>query len=151
MSHLTTLTLKVLSLQALAEACEVLGLEFVEGVKTFKCFARPVGSGHVFAEGFGYADWGKCDVGVIRVKGAASNTYEIGVSRCRDGSPGYVLLYDYWQNGYGLIPKVGGNDAPKLKQEYGVAVALRQAKKMGLRGVRRVTTATGAVKVVGVR
>ena len=43
MSHVSTINVEIRDLEALKEACKVLGLEFKEGQKTYKWFGRHVG------------------------------------------------------------------------------------------------------------
>ncbi len=145
MSHISTIELKVKSLQALKLAAESLGCELVEGQKTFKWFSQRATSeyGHKMPPGFTYKDMGKCDH-VVRVKGADSRTYEVGVARCKDGSPGYVLMLDDFCGGYGLIEKIGAG-ACKLKQEYGIQTAITAARAKGFRNAQRVALPDGSV------
>jgi hypothetical protein len=82
--------------------------------------------------------------------------YEIGVVKRRDGRPGYLLLWDHWAGGCGLMDFVGGRfdsgqfehdgRMPKLKQAYARAAALRVAQAQGFR-VREEVSANGGIRM----
>lgn len=81
--------------------------------------------------GFPGTEIGRCEH-AVRVKGS-SDAYEVGVSRRRDGRPGYVLLFDQWtydEAGSALATAVGPN-ASRLKREYATVVARKQAIASG--------------------
>jgi len=132
MSHVAKVDLKVKDLAALKEACKELGLELVEGQTTFKWYGSWVGDYNrenaALHHGFSPSDYGHCDH-AIRVKGAGKETYEIGVCKARDGSEGYVMLWDFWQGGYGLRDKVG-TGCKNIKREYGKSVARKEVKRL---------------------
>lgn len=123
MSHVTTIKIEIKDLEALRLACEKIGLVFKEGQKTYKWFGRHVGD-YPIPAGFTKNDLGRCDH-ALAVKGAKSNTYEIGVV-AKDGA--YVLMWDFWAGGYGLEAVVG-KDCKTLKQAYTQTVALKEAKR----------------------
>lgn len=123
MSHVTTLKIEIKDLAALKDACKKVGLEFREGQGTYKWFGRHVGD-YPLPEGFKKGDLGKCDH-AIGVKGK-KDAYEIGVCK-RDGK--YVLLWDFWQGGYGL-QEVAGRDCSNLTTAYTKNVAIKEAKKL---------------------
>jgi hypothetical protein len=114
-------------LGCIAEAARTLGLEFVHGQKTYDWYGRKVGNDPL-PEGFTVEDLGKCDH-AIRIPGN-ERSYEIGVAERRDGQPGYTLLWDNWNGGYGLTDKVGQN-GERLVQEYGVQVATKHVMMEG--------------------
>jgi len=131
MSHVTTIDLKISDLNALAKACERLGLELKLGQKNFKWYGQYMGD---YRENIGVrpADYGKCDH-AIAVKNAAKNTYEIGVIREGDS---FKLAWDFWHGGHGLVEKISyagatGKDANKLRDWYAAEVAARQMRKQG--------------------
>jgi len=130
MSHVTLIDLEVHDLSALRATCDELGLELCEGQKTFKWFGRHMGD-YAIPEGFTKADMGKCDH-VIKVKGNP-NAYEIGVVKRRDGKPGYILMWDFWQGGYGLQAAVG-KGCHKLCQQYAAKVTAKQAQALIAKG-----------------
>jgi len=82
-------------------------------------------------QGFKASELGSCEH-AIRVKGAGAETYEIGVVKRRDGRPGYTLLMDFWDGGYGLEDAIGKRGS-KLKQAYAGRVAVKAAVKAGFR------------------
>src|SRR5215475_6132674 len=75
MSHITKINLIVKDLDAMAKACERLGLELVRNQKTF----------------VGYRN-GQCEH-VIRIKDAVAGTYQIGLAKRADGK-GFDLKWD---------------------------------------------------------
>jgi len=132
MSHVATMKLKVLSLDALKAAAKQLGLEFRENQKQYKWFGTHVGD-YPLPAGFTKADLGTCDH-AIGVKGNP-NAYEVGVVKNKT-SPGYTLLWDFWAGGYGLQAVVG-QDGKKLQQEYAVQVTMRKQLSEGWQVERR--------------
>lgn len=126
MSHVAQISMEIKDLDALAAACKDLGLELVRNQHTYKWYGYSVGD-YPLPEGFTAEDLGKCDH-AIRVPGNPS-AYEIGVVRNRTGN-GYVLLWDFWQGGYGMQARVGDH-GEKLKQGYTVHVASRYWQKKG--------------------
>lgn len=145
MSHIAKIELHVTDLEALKAACAQIGLEFVEGQKTYRWYGRSIG-GQV-PQGFTTADLGHCEH-AIRVNGNP-RAYEIGVVRRRDGKPGYVLHLDEWANGYGLV-QVAGTGCAKLKQAYAEQVACAQLRKQGFRFTRQVKE-DGRVQLIAQR
>lgn len=141
MSHVCKVDFEFKDLESLKRAALDVGCEFVED-KTFNWFKTHVGD-YPLPEGFTREDMGKCDVGVIRVKNASAQTYEVGVCSRRDGKKGYTLLFDFWQGGYGL-EKAIGSKADKLKQAYAVRVNTKTLQREGFR-VKRTVDAQGRV------
>jgi hypothetical protein len=126
MSHVSKIEINVQDLGLLKKACAELGLELVEQ-KRYRWYGRSVGD-YALPEGFTVKDLGSCNY-AIRVPGNAK-AYEVGVVKRRDGIKGYELLVDEWNDGYGLIEKIGPG-AAKLKQAYSVQVAKRWGQKNG--------------------
>lgn len=124
MSHVVKVELLVKDLDALAVAANKCGCELVRNQKTYKWYGRFMGD-YQMPEGMTENDLGKCDH-AIRVKGAASHTYEVGVIKNKN-SEGYSLFYDFFQGGYGLEEKVG-KQMGLLKQEYTVQAILNKVK-----------------------
>jgi hypothetical protein len=145
-SHVTQIDLDVKDLDALAVACEELGLELRRGQTTYKWWGKHVGDFPV-PQGFTVDDLGKCDH-AISVKGNPK-AYEVGLVKRRDGRPGYTLLYDFWAGGCGLMEKVG-EECKALRQRYSVVVAEKAARKQGFRTQRR-TLENGQMQVVARR
>ena len=131
MSHVAKIDVVIKDLEALQAACEALGLEFVQGQKTFKWYGRWVNDysaeDAAYHSGIKPEDYGKCEH-AIRIPGNSS-AYEIGVVRNPNGE-GYSLVYDFYNGGFGMSDKVGGKKCEKLVGEYGKGVARNQAKSM---------------------
>ncbi len=104
MSHICTVDLHITDLTALQKAAEVLGLKLNLNQKTYKWYGRSVGD-YPLPEGFKAEDFGKCEH-TLSIPGNGQ-AYEIGVVARRDGKPGYTLMWDFWNGGYGLEKIVG--------------------------------------------
>ena len=143
MSHVCDIKTEIKDLEALAEAAKELGLELVRDQRTFKWYGRHVGD-YPLPAGFTVADMGKCDH-AIRIPGN-SGAYEIGVVKRRDGKPGYTLLYDFWAGGRGMSAKCGGDQLPKLVQEYTAAAVKRSVRHT--HRVQRTVLPNGTVKLI---
>jgi hypothetical protein len=139
MSHIAICELHIKDLACLQKAGELLGLEFRKDQKTYKWYGAYANDFHesnaAYHHGHRPEDYGKCDH-ALAVKGNP-DAYEIGVVPRRDGQPGYSLLYDFWQDGYGLMEKVGPN-ANRLRQEYAAQVAIKRLNAEGRRVTRSV-------------
>lgn len=135
MSHLVTINLLVEDLSVLAKACIRLGLELVRDQRTYRWYGRSVGD-YPLPTGFTTADLGTCDH-AIRIPGNGM-AYEIGVVARRDGKPGYELLWDFYQGGYGLMDHVG-EGAIRLQQTYAIEKTLQQFDLMHFSLVDQVT------------
>lgn len=136
MSHVATIEVEVKSLKALKMACINLGLEFVEGQRTYKWYGKWVQDYHgddaAYKHGIKPEDYGKCDH-AIRIPGN-SNAYEIGVVRKANGS--YAIVYDFWGPG-AVLKNYIGQDGNRLKQEYALCAATLAAQAEGF-SVKRV-------------
>ena len=117
MSHISKMELQITSLLDLKEACQRLGLIFIDNQKTYKWYGTWVGDSPL-PEGITTEELGKCSH-AIKVSGCA---YEIGV--VQRGSK-YILLWDSWSSG-GLELKIG-KDAGILKQAYSIQRIKREA------------------------
>ena len=104
MSHLSKIEIQINDLQALKQACQVMGLEFMENQRQFKW----------------YNGLSPCDH-VIRVPGAS---YELGIIR---NGKNYELQGDFWNAG-GLVNRLGPN-GNLLKKHY----SLERVKNVGRR------------------
>lgn len=147
MSHVAKIELEIKDLDALKKAASMLGLEFVEGQTTYHWYGHHVGD-YPLPTGFKASDLGKCEH-AMRIPNKKS-AYEIGVVKRKDGKPGYTLLWDFWQNGYGLKEKVG-EDGNKLKQAYAEAVATKSLQKKGFKINRQVNKETGKVVLTAMK
>jgi len=147
MSHVSEIELKIKSLDALKAACARLGLQFVEGKKTYKWWGHWVGD-YPLPAGFKVEDLGKC-THAIRVPGA---TFEIGVVE-RNGE--HILMWDFYQSGG--LEKVLGKGGGKLKQAYTVEQSKTVARRAGYRVsekrtlMDRLRGAVGMQQVDGIR
>jgi hypothetical protein len=145
-SHVATVDLHIKDLDSLKAACKAMGLEFREGQKTYKWYGHSVGD-YPLPEGFKANELGQCEhaIGIPGNKRA----YEIGVVRRRDGKPGYMLMWDFWNGGYGL-QEVVGQDCKKLRQQYATQVSIKQVRKQGFR-VQQTVGQDGKVRLVCTR
>ena len=153
MSHIATIEIEIKDLDALAAACEPLGLELVRGQKKYNWYGVSIGDSPL-PVGFTKEDLGSCEH-VLRMKGTAMNgqidkrmPYEIGLVARRDGKAGYALMWDTYRGGGGLVEKVGGEQAERLCQGYAVEVAMRIAKRQGFRVVKKEVRSDGSIAIV---
>lgn len=123
MSHVTEIKTEIKDLDALATAAEKLGMEFVRDQKSYRWYGQYVGDAPL-PEGMTEADLGKCEH-ALRVK-EKPGAYEVGVIKAKNGK-GYTLLFDYWDEGKGLMNHIGDN-AGKLTQRYAAEAAIKQAR-----------------------
>jgi hypothetical protein len=143
MSHVAAVQLEIKDLNCLALACAKLGLFFREQ-KTYKWFGQWMQdyseASAAYRQGIKPEDYGKCDY-AIGIPGD-SNAYEVGVVKNPNGE-GYVLVYDFWEGGFGLEEKIG-KESQLLKQRYSAEVARKHAIRKGYK-VRETTTADGKI------
>jgi hypothetical protein len=140
MSHVAEMECEINDLEALSDACKELGLELRLGQKTYKWYGRSVGD-YPLPEGMTAQDLGKCDHAIC-IPGNPG-AYEIGVIKKKTGES-YSLVWDFWAGGFGLVEKVGDQQATKLQDEYLAAVTTRHERRRG-RQVRRSLTPQGAI------
>jgi hypothetical protein len=140
MSHVSDIKVVVDDLDALAAAAARLGGELVLGQKTYAWWGRWVGDTPL-PDGVSEADLGRCDH-AIRFPGC---TYEVGVTAIGDGT--YKLQFDYWSSG-GLAARLGGADAPRLVQAYGIERGIAQARALGYPVIGEEVEADGTVHVL---
>lgn len=125
MSHVAKVDLIIMNDAALRLAVKELGLEIREK-NNYIWFNRHVGD-YPIPAGFKESDLGKCEY-AIGIPGDP-RAYEVGVVKNPNG-PGKVLLFDFWNGGYGLEAKIGKN-ANKLKQAYATNVMALELIKQG--------------------
>lgn len=123
MSHVATIKAEIKSLRSLKAACKRLGLEFMEGQKTYEWFGRHVGD-YPIPDGLTIKDMGKC-LHAIKVPGAR---YEVGVIKDPMNDKNYTLVWDFWDKN---LPEKLGKDAWKLTQAYSIEQAKYTAKLQG--------------------
>lgn len=142
MSHVSTLDVVIDDLDALKKACELVGLEFVEGQRTFRWYGRWMNDyaadDAAYKNGIKPEDYGKCEH-AIRIPGN-SKAYEIGVARRADGK--LTLVWDFYCGGFGLEEKIGKTGG-LLRREYALQVGMKAMQKKGFKTSREVNTATG--------
>lgn len=134
MSHVVSIKLRIKDLAALRIAADQLGMEMVE-VEKFKWFGTHVGD-YPLPEGFSKEEMGKCSF-ALRIKGKP-DAYEVGVVKSKVNAGEYELMWDFWNDGYGL-KQVIGEDANNLRQKYTEVVTTKSLRKLGLRVTRSVT------------
>lgn len=118
MSNVTTMAVRITNLDALAQACAKLGLEFVRDQQTYRWHGTDSPNRYVTPPpGFTQEELGRC-LHAIRIPGQ-SEAYEIGVVERRDGEEGYTLLWDAWRGGFGLQDMIGEN-ASLLNYHYSI-------------------------------
>ena len=154
MSHVATIEVDIKDIQALRTACEELGLEFMEGQKSYRCWGtgksldqleryQRISGKALMPEGWTLSEMGQCEH-AIRLKGD-SRYYEIGLAARRDGKAGYQLLCDI--SGAHWVKEKLGEKFEKLRQWYAVEVAVRAAKRAGFRVVKKVVRSDGSVAI----
>lgn len=148
MSHVVSIRTELRDLDAVRAAATELGMTFVANQKTYKWWGASVGD-HPLPTGFKAEDLGKCDH-ALKVPGT---TWEVGIAQARnaDGTrkPGcFTLLFDFFgTQGQPILKALGGEDARKFTQLYGVHKTLIEARKRGLLARRQVGK-NGSVQVV---
>lgn len=146
MSHVASIELEITDLAALAAAADELGLEFVEGKKTYRWYGRWVQDYHgedaAYKHGIDPKDYGKCDH-VLRLKDKPE-AYEVGV--VRQGNK-YVLIYDFYGPGHWLREKLGAS-GEKLLQPYAKHVAVNKLTKKGFKVHTVTQTEDNKLKIV---
>lgn len=152
MSHVARVSLVVQDLSALKAACSRLGLEFVEGQKTFRVHASDGDTvcDHAIRIPIGHAAYkrGNYEIGVTKNQPGTFDEITLADGRKvkRDISNGYSLEWDSYMGGEGLRDIVGAG-CSKLKQAYATVTTVRQMQKQGFRVVEN-RLANGNVQVV---
>lgn len=152
MSHVTEIDLEIRDLDALKKACEMLGLEFREGQKTYRWFGTHVGD-YPLPKGFTKEEMGHCEHAIaIKNGNGASNgqlPYEVGVVTRRDGKQGYTLLWDFYCGGFGLQAKIGEN-GHALTDSYSAALSVQKLRRQGFR-IQQTKTPQGKIVIRATR
>jgi hypothetical protein len=128
MSHITTLSVKVTCIDALAQACQELGVELRREQRHFTTFA---------------GQQNRCDMAIVDPHN--QKAYEIGLVAAKDGK-GWEVHIDDFMGGQGLFAKVGPR-AGLLLQRYGIAAAERKASADGWQS-RRESLPDGSIRLV---
>lgn len=147
MSHVSRIPLTITDLDALEDACALIGMEVVRGQKTYKWYGRWMNDydqdDAAYKYGIKPEDYGKCEH-AIRVKGN-SEAYEIGLVKNPNGE-GWVPVFDFWAGGKGLQAVVGDN-AGNLRREYTLQEGMRDFGRKGFRTERLFNPATGKARL----
>ena len=142
MSHVVTIKTVLKDIDAVEAVCKELGLTFKENQRTYSWWGTSVGD-YPLPKGFTKEDLGKCDHAI----GIPGTDWEVGVVKLRDGQEGYTLIFDFFgSRGQPILQALGGEQANKFSQLYGVHVATMQAQKRGLRVIRNVQP-TGVIRL----
>ena len=142
MSHVVKIKTVLKDLEAVKSVCKELGLVWKENQKHYAWWGVSVGD-YKLPDGFTKEDLGKCDHAI----GIPGTDWEVGVVKLRDGQEGYTLIFDFFgSRGQPILQALGGEQAGKFCQLYGVTVATREAQRRGLRVVRNVQP-TGVIRL----
>ena len=128
MSHITQVEIQITDVDALAQACSLIGVELRCEQKTFTAYG---GGQH------------KCEMAIVDPQN--ERAYELGVVQSKDGK-GWQIKMDNYMGGKGMNAKVG-DDAGLLLQRYGLCVARKQAMKQGM-AVREERLQDGRIRLV---
>lgn len=146
MSHVACVELVINDLEAIKATCKRNGWEFLENKKTYQWYGRWVNDYHgqdaAYNHGIDPKDYGKCEH-AIKIPGIA---YEIGLIKKPNGKPGeYVAIFDFWNAD--LKHALGGQQAPKLMQTYGVEKVRAECTRKGYK-VTETKTKQGDIQLV---
>lgn len=141
MSHVVAIETIMRDLDAIKATCKELGLVFKQGQNTFQWWGQSVGD-YPIPAGMKAAELGQCDHAI----GVPGTSWEIGLVRQANG--GFKLAFDFFgSQGAPIVKALGGKDARKFLQAYGVNMATLQAKRLGY-NAQRVMGKNGAINVV---
>ena len=134
MSHVTTVKMRIRSLEALRKAAAKCGLEFKEGQTSFRWWQDREPT-----------DLGECKHAMGVPNDALA--YEIGVLAAKDGD-GFLLGFDFFCQT--RLKDLAGDNCDKLMQEYGMAVAEESTQDLQLAGwaAQRIEQPNGDVQLV---
>lgn len=147
MSHVATVETVIYHLDLLSQAVEELGLKFNWGQTNHKWYGRWMNDyaadDAAYRQGIDPSQYGKCDH-AISMPGNTS-AYEIGVVKNPKGD-GHVLLFDFYNNGYGMGSVVGGGNMGKLVARYNRLVEIQKAQQLGY-GVQETVNDQGQIEL----
>ena len=136
MSHVVSIKTELKDLDAARLAAEELGGQLLTEVKQGRWYGRWVNDygakDAAYKLGIRPEDYGKCDA-VIRFKDSA---YDVMLAKNPE-TGGYRVYWDFFGPGATLSRHMGGQDARKLLQLYGVHKATLEAKKKGMLVIRQ--------------
>lgn len=137
MSHVTVQEAKVDNITDASVGAEACGMEVVKADR-FKWFGQWVNDWHTkdaaVTQGYDPKTFGRCEY-VIRRKDRHPSAYEIGLIPRKDGK-GWDMMYDTYSTGGKLVEEKAGRKLAKLKEEIGVACAMRKLKAKGHKPIR---------------
>ena len=169
MSHVVSIKTELTDLDAVKAVCQELGLIFREGQKEYAWWGETFGD-YPLPEGFTAAQLGKCEhaisvpgtnweIGLAKPSNVAAfhgkessrfvpgTNRQVGLAKPATGE-GYRLLFDFYgHRGKPILDAVGGKEASKFVQLYGVHKAMIECKKRG-HIVRREVGRNGAINLV---
>jgi hypothetical protein len=151
MSHVVKLTVKVTDLNAVRQAAADCGLEFHEGQTTYRWWGQSVGD-YPLPAGVTAQDLGHC-LHALSVPTSSPHcdqrrgSYEVGIVPARDGSGGYTLLMDFYNNGYGLCSHIG-EQGEKLQQRIAYHETRLKALQQGFLIAGEHTLADGSIQLM---
>jgi hypothetical protein len=134
---------------ALASACEELGLEFRPGQKTWKWWGSWMDdydrADAAYRAGVDPKNYGKSSH-AIRVKGD-KEAYEIGLVPSPKGDGSWMPVYDFYGEYGKRIQQKAGKNLEKLNGKYAEHAIRAQAQKQG-HAVRKVVTPQGHTQMI---
>lgn len=134
---------------ALASACEELGLEFRLGQATWKYWGSWANDYHetdaAYKHGIDPKDYGK-GVHAIAVKGDGT-AYEVGLVPSPKGDGSFMPVYDFYGEYGKRIQSKTGKNLEKLNGKYAEHAIRSQAQKQG-HAVRKVVTPAGHTQLI---
>lgn len=139
MSHISTVEILILDLDAFEAACVERGLELRRGQETYQTYGGALNAcDHAVVDP---NNEGAYEIGLIR----ASVNETTGKVEADAEGVGWMPGYDSWAGGRGMMKKVG-DGCGGLVQGYGVLAAKSKAAKLGW-SVREERLANGSVKL----
>lgn len=146
MSHVVSIKTEIKDLDAAKLVAEELGGELLCDVKQGRWYGRWVNDydakDAAYKLGLKTSEYGKCDA-VIRFNDCG---YDVMLLKNPE-TGGYRVYWDFYGEGRKLEGKLGGRDAHKLVQLYGVHKATLEARKKGYAVTRQVQP-NGAIRLV---
>lgn len=156
MSHVTIAEGRIgqtdLDLQAVRLACEELGLEFCEGVTTYKWYGRWVNDYHATEAAYHQIDpktFGTCKH-MIRIKGNP-NAYQLGLVELENGM--LAPVFDQWGSGLSLQSIIGPASKKFVSVVNRYKAVLTAAAQQGhtVKSVERIEGTTKVRVIIGVK
>ena len=148
MSHVVSVELEITDLEAFAAACVVLGGEYVPHDTKWRWWGRWLDDYHgtdaAYQNGIAPKRYGTANAGIVRFPGCM---WDVGLYQQPSMPGAFVPVFYNYSGGHGLVGKLGA-DCEKLREEYGVQVALRVAARKGWKVQRTKHPQTGRARLV---